>query len=388
MLATLFGDLGAPKPPGADDEAANGGFAATAVLESALEAPFNIHGQIDDPHAQNLFVTGSPAQAIRDHFRETRADLGEAAQMITLIDLARQQAPALLKALAETTGSHLERLHLREQGTMRTLALIERTAIERRGLGPVKVYHADTQGTSAEAAEVCAALMERSQLSAVLLEGVPLDDILDTLHHLHEAVQHSTWRCPLLAFVLPVQDDALAGRIRALRWPARLRVELVPGPLRGSSALWNALQSLWERRRSEPVTAARNALAADLPDTITAARVLAPLLGCEGLLGCAVVDGAAGQLLAGETPLPRGLAPDLPRAALACSLALRAHQHAARTMGLPPIEELTVTTGEHQHVLRTVGARPGVFLLALLDRKRANVALARFKLRDAERALS
>jgi predicted regulator of Ras-like GTPase activity (Roadblock/LC7/MglB family) len=101
-----------------------------------------------------------------------------------------------------------------------------------------------------------------------------------------------------------------------------------------------------------------------------------------------LVDGAGGQMLAGESSLPAGLAPDLPRAALAASLALRAQQHAARTMAQPPVEEVSVTCGDHQHLLRTLAGRPGLFLLALLDRKRTNVALVRLKLREAERALS
>jgi hypothetical protein len=387
MLSTLFGDLGADKPrPQAD---APDGFAPTAVLESAVDPQaFNIHGQIDDPHAQNLFVTGSPAQAIREHFRRTRADLGEATQMITVLDLARHQGPQLVKALSETTGTPLERLHLRDQPTLRSIALIERATVQRREHDTIKVYHADARGSAAEDAEVCAALMERSQMSVVLLEGAPLDAILDTLQRLQQATKMTTWRCPMLAFVLPEGGAPLASRIRSLPWPQRLRVDVVPGPLRGSSVLWNTLLMLWERRHHEPTPSGRPVPSHDAPDAELAQRLLGQLLLCEGVQACALVDGAAGQLLAGESALPVGIAPDLPRAALACSLAMRAQQHAARTMGLPSIEELSVTSGEHQHIVRMIGSRPGLFLLAMLDRKRANVALARFKLREAERALS
>jgi hypothetical protein len=51
------------------------------------------------------------------------------------------------------------------------------------------------------------------------------------------------------------------------------------------------------------------------------------------------------------------------------------------------VEELTVTAGDHIHILRTLSARPGVFLLALLDRRRTNLALARFTLLEAEKSL-
>jgi hypothetical protein len=99
------------------------------------------------------------------------------------------------------------------------------------------------------------------------------------------------------------------------------------------------------------------------------------------------VDGAAGTVIAGELPLLGDPQPNLQRAAMACSLALRSHQHAARTMGLPPIEEITLTAGDHQHILRVVASRPGYFLLAMLDRRRTNVTLARFKLMEAEKSL-
>jgi predicted regulator of Ras-like GTPase activity (Roadblock/LC7/MglB family) len=385
MLSTLFGDLGAQPGRGKDD-GTTAGFAPTTVLEDGAE-PFNIHGQIEDPHAQNLFVTGSPAQAIRDHFRRTRADLAEATQMLTLLDVSRQQAPALVKALADTAGTPLERLHLREQGTLRTLAVIERATVHRRSHDTLKVYHADTRGAGPEETEVAAALMERSQLSAVLLDRADAAAALEALHRVHEAVQHSTWRCPVLAFVLPAEDTALAQRVRLLPWPARLRIETVTGPLRGSSALWNALLSLWERRRAEPSGFGRWPGAAETPDLAAAGRWLAQLLQCEGVQGCALVDGAGGQMLAGESSLPPGLAPDLPRVSLAASLALRAQQHAARTMAQPPVEEVSVTCGDHQQLLRTLATRPGLFLLALLDRKRCNVAQVRLTLREAERAL-
>jgi hypothetical protein len=125
------------------------------------------------------------------------------------------------------------------------------------------------------------------------------------------------------------------------------------------------------------------------------ARLLAQLVHAEGLDGCALVDAAAGTVLAGELPLADpGTAggavtdtPGLQRAALACSLALRSHLHAARTLDLPPVEEITLAAGDRMHVMRLVASRPGWFLLALLDRRRTNATLVRFKLMEAEKNL-
>lgn len=387
MLSSLFGDLGPAKAQAAGhgerDDAR--GFATTAVLQP----PFAVHGQVDDVHAQNLFVTGSPAQAIREHFRHTRADLGEATQMVTLLDLSRRRASALLSALSEATGAPVERLQLREQGTLRTLALIERSTVQRRGQDTLKVYHADTRGAGSEEAEITAALMERSQLCVVLLEDVDVETALETVMRLEEAARHSTWRCPFIAFFLPPTAPSLARRIRAGAWPSAMRIEVVTEPARGSSALWNAMLALWEQYREQ--RAFERTTGAGSLDSLDAGllqRVLMQLQHCEGVQACAIVDGAAGTLIAGRVqPGYEDVTPDLQRVALANSLALRAQQHAARTMGLPAVEELTVTAGEHLHIVRALVRRPGVFLLALLDRRRTNLALARFTLLEAEKSL-
>ena len=77
MLTSLFGDLGLVKnggPHAADSDESDGAFAATAILETET-AEVNDRGQIVDRHLHDLFVTGSPAQAMRDHFASSRAEL-------------------------------------------------------------------------------------------------------------------------------------------------------------------------------------------------------------------------------------------------------------------------------------------------------------------------
>ena len=72
MLTSLFGDLGPAKDPdgkkspeGGDDGQA--GFAATAIMET-VATEVNDRGQMVDRHLREVVVTGSPAQAIRDHW--------------------------------------------------------------------------------------------------------------------------------------------------------------------------------------------------------------------------------------------------------------------------------------------------------------------------------
>jgi hypothetical protein len=46
-----------------------------------------------------------------------------------------------------------------------------------------------------------------------------------------------------------------------------------------------------------------------------------------------------------------------------------------------------VSAGPRQQVLRTVSRHPDLFLMALLDKQRANLALARYKLMEIEKSL-
>ena len=79
MLTSLFGDLRSSRDAKAkssdfeDTEVVDGSqdFAATAIMES-IATEVNDRGQIIDRHVSDLVVTGSPAQAIREHFATTR----------------------------------------------------------------------------------------------------------------------------------------------------------------------------------------------------------------------------------------------------------------------------------------------------------------------------
>jgi len=101
----------------------------------------------------------------------------------------------------------------------------------------------------------------------------------------------------------------------------------------------------------------------------------------------AVVDGATGLVLARESREDHPA--DLDLSAAASAQVLRAHRLSARNMGLSDqIDEVMVSAGPRQQVLRTIGRYPDLFLLALLDKHRANLALARYKLMEIEKSLA
>lgn len=424
MLKSLFGELGTV---GQDHgEQREGDFAATAILES-VATEVNDRGQIVDRHLQDLFVTGSPAQAMREHFAAQGAGLEAATKTITLYDPARMWAGSVVKTLSDASGQPIDRLHLRDQATLATLAMIERTSLPRRLEDTLKVYYADVRAEGREPAAIPFALMERSHLTAVIVGPMHPFTIDTMLLGLHTASQGSGWRCPTLLFMLPVGAVWIANKISAVAWPKRLNVQVLSEPMTSASAVWNALLGQWNRVKSTPhwdtsmgqntnfaggefpikvadivrdEVDAPSAPDAPIPrpevieiqatklglDPARAAFALPDLMQLEGMLGCAVVDGRTGSVIARE-----GTQVDLELAAAAATEVMRAHRRALRHFGhhspSEHVDEVLVTVGSRYHVMRSVIAHADFFVLALLDKPRSNLALARFRIMEAQQSL-
>ena len=446
MLTSLFGDLGPARDPDkkkrSSGEEPDAGFAATAIMES-VATEVNARGQMVDRHSHDLVVTGSPAQAIREHFADTRADLDTAASLITLLDPAGVWASAVIKALSDAGGRPIERLHLREHTTLRTLATIERTTLVRRHEDTLRIYHADVRAPGRDNAEIPVALMERSQMTTVIigpLQPHAIDALLDTLH---AAAMLPTWRCPNLLFMLPPNAVWIANKVSAVAWPARLHVHVLSESMSGASSVWNAMLGMWNHVKAQPgwepdanpplmgmsefpikvselreparqggasgLTTGIGALfsapvAARSPptagsgapsvmritrnvlDPAQAQVALAGMLALEGLVGCAVVDATTGLVLARQSHEEPPL--DIDLVAAASAQVMRAHRQAARNMGLAEqIDEVMTSAGPRQQIMRTVSRHPDLFLVVLLDKHHTNLALARFQLMEVERRL-
>ena len=347
--------------------------------------------------------------------------------MITLLDPVGVWASSVIKALSDAGGRPIERLHLREQTTLRTIAMIERTMLVRRHEDTLRIFHADVRAPGPENAEIPVALMERSQMTAVIIGPMQphaIDALLGSLRH---ATSLPTWRCAAPALPAAAergldQRQGRGGRLaraasRAHRERAddrrvvglerdaqRLERGEAAAGLGSGSGLAHARHERFpdqgrrprQRQRCEPRGGARRApratrrTASVAPRaTLDAARgrqALSSLLKLDGLLGCALVDAASGLVLAHETRDPQSF--DMELAAAACAQVLGSHRNAAQSMGLAdPIDEVITTAGARHVLIRALQRHPELVLVALLEKNRTNLALARFQLLEVERAL-
>jgi predicted regulator of Ras-like GTPase activity (Roadblock/LC7/MglB family) len=136
-----------------------------------------------------------------------------------------------------------------------------------------------------------------------------------------------------------------------------------------------------EESTASPATTARAVL-----DAARGHQALASLRKLDGLLGCALVDATTGLVIAHEARDPETLGMEL--AAAACAQMLASHRAAAQTMGLiDPIEEVITTAGSRHVLIRALQRHADVVLVAVLEKHRTNLALARFQLLELERSL-
>ncbi|WP_035850796.1 hypothetical protein [Kitasatospora azatica] len=106
----------------------------------------------------------------------------------------------------------------------------------------------------------------------------------------------------------------------------------------------------------------------------------------EGALGVALVDYGSGMALG----VLGGAGLDLTVAAAGNTDLVRAKMRTMEMLGLPGgIEDILVTLTKQYHLIRPLTSRSGqgLFLYLALDRSRANLAMARHRLKQVEGTL-
>jgi hypothetical protein len=111
---------------------------------------------------------------------------------------------------------------------------------------------------------------------------------------------------------------------------------------------------------------------------------IAALRGIDGAMAAAIVDSGSGMMLAGD-----GHGVDLEVAAAGNTEIVRAKLKTMQALGLrESIEDILITLSSQYHIIRPVAAAPGVFLYVVLDSAKANLAMARLKIKGVEGSLA
>jgi hypothetical protein len=117
---------------------------------------------------------------------------------------------------------------------------------------------------------------------------------------------------------------------------------------------------------------------------VTVNDSLKNILGTDGAMCCALVDSNSGMMLGSA-----GTGMDLELAAAGNTEVVRSKLKTMKSLGLSDsIEDILITLGKQYHIIRPVQAKAGIFLYVVLDKAKANLALARRACADAEAALA
>lgn len=104
-----------------------------------------------------------------------------------------------------------------------------------------------------------------------------------------------------------------------------------------------------------------------------------------GFVGGCVVDSDTGLMLASEG----GGNLDLEAAGAANTQVVKAKLQAIETLALDDaIEDILITLGKQFHLIRPLEKNPTVFIYVALDKKAANLGLARIQVKKVEQTLS
>lgn len=136
---------------------------------------------------------------------------------------------------------------------------------------------------------------------------------------------------------------------------------------------------LIEQNHIEFIEGEENHMANNVQSTLERLRTI------DGYVGACIVDSESAMSLGSDGG---GAMLNLDIAAAGNAEVVKAKRKAMRALGLKDeIEDILITLGRQYHLIRLSKTRPSLFIYVALDRARANLAMARMAVADAEKSL-
>jgi hypothetical protein len=113
---------------------------------------------------------------------------------------------------------------------------------------------------------------------------------------------------------------------------------------------------------------------------------IARIMEVDGALAVAIVDSNSGMMLGSSSP--SGVI-DLEVAAAGNTEVVRAKRKTMKALNLRDnIDDILITLQHQYHLIRPLSSNDALFIYLVLDKQKSNLAMARYQLTGAEKALS
>jgi hypothetical protein len=109
------------------------------------------------------------------------------------------------------------------------------------------------------------------------------------------------------------------------------------------------------------------------------------IMASDGALGACVVDSNSGMMLGS---IGGGTALNIEVAAAGNTEVVRAKRKTMKSLGLnDAIEDILITLGKQYHIIRLCASNDALFTYVVLDKAKANLAMARHQIAEAEKQM-
>lgn len=118
----------------------------------------------------------------------------------------------------------------------------------------------------------------------------------------------------------------------------------------------------------------------------TVKEALDKIMSSDGAMGACVVDSSSGMMLGS---IGGGPSFNIEVAAAGNTEVVRAKRKTMKSLGLnDAIEDILITLGKQYHIIRLCSSNDAMFIYVVLDKGKANLAMARLQIADAEKQMS
>jgi len=137
-------------------------------------------------------------------------------------------------------------------------------------------------------------------------------------------------------------------------------------------------------RHEDEALEAVAAAPASADEPVSLNKDLEKLLAFDGAMSVGLVDSDSGMVLG-----KAGSGIDMDRAAASASMILRARRSTIKALSMSDdIDDLLITLSTQLHIIRPMTRKPTIFIYLIVDKTKASLAMARYKVTEADEALT